>query len=271
MVKHVLWIGGPPLSGKTTAARRLARRHGLRLYSSDTRTWAHRDRALAARVDAARRWESLAQHERWRQRPEDLLAMSLHRERGPMALEDLEGLPPHPLVVAEGSVLPASAVSSGRAEQLRSVWIVPTPDLYERLIAAHAPAEGIASLYRALRRTIEHEVMDADAPMMTIGSMSDLQNIPSAIERRFIHAIEEGPGAKSVEERQHLLREMNEASVAQVRGYYARPWAEGDPDAVRQDFVCECGAHDCHAIVELPVGRVASANAVLATHQTLGL
>jgi adenylylsulfate kinase-like enzyme len=41
-LRHVLWIGGAPGSGKTTIATRLARRHGLRLYSADTKTWEHR-------------------------------------------------------------------------------------------------------------------------------------------------------------------------------------------------------------------------------------
>jgi cytidylate kinase len=42
-VRHTLWIGGAPASGKTTVATRIARRHGLRLYSADTRTREHRD------------------------------------------------------------------------------------------------------------------------------------------------------------------------------------------------------------------------------------
>jgi cytidylate kinase len=58
-VRHTLWIGGAPASGKTTVATRIARRHGLRLYSADTRTWEHRDRALAAGNAAARRWEAM--------------------------------------------------------------------------------------------------------------------------------------------------------------------------------------------------------------------
>jgi cytidylate kinase len=47
-VTQALWIGGAPASGKTTVASRIVRRHGLRLYSADTRTSEHRDRALAA-------------------------------------------------------------------------------------------------------------------------------------------------------------------------------------------------------------------------------
>jgi cytidylate kinase len=38
-LSQVLWIGGPSASGKSTVARRVARRNGLRWYSCDTRTW----------------------------------------------------------------------------------------------------------------------------------------------------------------------------------------------------------------------------------------
>ena len=82
-MRHVFWIGGPPASGKTTVATRLARRHGLRWYGADTRTWEHRERAVQAGNPAAIPWEATRSEERWTLPAADLLELSLHRERGP--------------------------------------------------------------------------------------------------------------------------------------------------------------------------------------------
>jgi hypothetical protein len=41
-----------------------------------------------------------------------------------------------------------------------------------------------------------------------------------------------------------------------VRGYYARPWAEGDADQVVRTFVCECGDVGCEADLRLAAGVV---------------
>ena len=60
-------------------------------------------------------------------------------------------------------------------------------------------------------------------------------------------------------ERRALLREANAAVVAQVRGFYARPWALGDADSVIQQFVCECGEVSCDTDVRAPVGVAAAA------------
>lgn len=126
-LSHVLWIGGPPGAGKSTVATRITRRYGLRWYGSDTRTWQHRDRALRDGNAAALRWEAMTAQERWvRWTPREMLAMSLHRERGPMVIDDLRALPDSPLVVAEGSTLPAHALSSGIAERSRAVWLMPS-------------------------------------------------------------------------------------------------------------------------------------------------
>jgi len=105
-VRHVLWIGGPPGSGKTAVANRIARRHGLRLYSADTRTREHRDRAISQGIPAAIRWEAMTPEERWEtSTAAQMLEQSLHRERGPMVVDDVCALPRSPLVVAEGSTI----------------------------------------------------------------------------------------------------------------------------------------------------------------------
>ena len=41
MGRRVIWLGGMSGVGKTTAARRVARRYDLWLYSIDARTWKH--------------------------------------------------------------------------------------------------------------------------------------------------------------------------------------------------------------------------------------
>ena len=129
--RYAVWIGGPPGSGKSSIAKRIARRHGLRWYNADAHTWRHRDRALRGGNEAARRWERLKPEERWtKPSPEEQLAMSLHFERGPMIVEDVRRLPPTPLAIVEGSTVSPSIVSAGITERSHTVWLQPTADFF---------------------------------------------------------------------------------------------------------------------------------------------
>jgi hypothetical protein len=261
-VSNTLWIGGGPASGKTTIARRIARRHGLRLYSADTRTWEHRDRALAAGNMAARRWEAMTPEERWeRSTPAEMLEMSLHRERGAMVLDDLRALPTKLLAIAEGSTLPAAA-----ADPARAVWLIPTPEFQRAQLAARGTTGGTAELYALLSEAISREAKDHSVPTLVVDGTQGIEETTHAVESLFADALAAGPRSETRDERRALLREINEAIVAQVRGYYARRWADGDPEAIVRTFVCECADPACAADLELTVGRLAAAPALAPGH-----
>jgi len=151
---HVLWIGGSSGSGKTTVARLLARRHGLRWYNSDAHTWAHRDRAIAAGNPAALRFEALSPAERAGLSAEQSIALSLHVERGPLTVADMYALPTSPLIVAEGTqvqcalvitALNSSFMKNDAQQQGDNVVLVGTDDRDMTTVAKDSRGQNVYS------------------------------------------------------------------------------------------------------------------------------
>jgi hypothetical protein len=243
-VNDVLWVGGPPGAGKTTVARRLARRHGARLYSADTRTWAHRARAEAAGDAAATEWQRRRPARQWDDATdEELVAMSLHVVRGAMVLEDVAALPATPLVIAEGTTLPAASVGPN------GVWLL------------RAEPESGDRLTRALTAVIVDEATLNNVPTLVVRPSID--DTVAEVEAHFATALASAALAHARDDRATLLREYNQSIAAQVRGYYANAWAPGDAETVTQSFVCECARRDCTEEVAVTVGA-ASREPVLA-------
>jgi hypothetical protein len=266
-LSHVLRIGGPPSSGKTSVATRIARRHGLRWYNADAQTWAHRDQALRDENPAAQRWEAMTPDERWvESTPEEMLQLSLHRERGPMVVADLRRLPTAPLIVAEGSTISPDVVSSGIAGRPRAVWLIPTPEVQRRRLEQRDLPRGPYELYLLLAATIEREVREHEVPILTVDGAASVEETVAAVEKRFAEALAAGPRAETATERRELLRDATAAIAAQVREYYARPWAEGEADSVIRAFLCECADPACDASVELAVGALSAKPVLAAGH-----
>jgi hypothetical protein len=258
----VLWIGGPSSTGKTTVARALARRHGLRLYSSDARTWEHRDRAIAQGNAAAIRWEALTPEQRWIEAsPAEMFAMSLHRERAEMVVEDVRGLPASPLVVVEGTTVAPSLVSSGIAERSRAVWLLPTSEFRRARIVERGGERPSDRLYDLMGEDIAREAALHNVPTLVVDASRGLSETIALVEDAFAEALADGPRAETGDERRALVRAANRDIVAQCQGYLARPWSTIDPEEMRREFVCECDDRECHELVELRVAAFPSSDA----------
>lgn len=213
------------------------------------------------------RWESLTPAQRWETAtPEEMLEMALHRERGFMVVDDINALPSAPLVIAEGSVLPAWAISEGIVEHSCAVWLLPTPQFHQQQLVARGTVDGPARLYKLLGPVIHDEAIAHGVTTITIDGSQGIDDIYAQVEQLFAEHLTAGPHANTLSERQQLLREMNEAVIAQVRGYYARPWATGDPDLAMNTFVCECGTPTCEESLTLTIGEATSGSLLAPGH-----
>jgi hypothetical protein len=175
-----------------------------------------------------------------------------------MVVEDLRAWPDSPLVVAEGSTLPAAAISSGEAERANALWLVSTRDFQDEQLRRRNAPPGPARGFRLLRDQIEREAREHGVPVFVVDGSRSLDETAAAADERFRVTLAAGPCASTLDERRALLREANESIDAQVRGHLARPWADGDADGSVRELFCECGEPSCEATLALPLGSLAA-------------
>lgn len=233
-LSHVLWVGGPAAAGKTTVSRLVARRHGLRWYSVDAHTWQYWDRAAAAGVALPSSG------------PGDF-------DRGPLIRADLLSLP-SPLVVVEGAlVTPDLATPTGSA-----VWLMPSQEEQRARLEERHP-EGVHHGYLWGWQLIRNQLDAAPyAATIDVDNQTVSQTV-AAVEHSFAERITAGPTARSVGERQCLLRYANEVALTHSLTGIARAPVPGDAGTVIRTFDCECAEPACEALVELPVSDAAAA------------
>jgi cytidylate kinase len=221
-LSNILWIGGPAGAGKTTVARLLARKYGLRWYNSDAQTWIHRDRALAAGVSLPERGPGQQFY-----------------DRAPMIVDDLRRLPATPLIVAEGGQMtPAMASLGGRA-----VWLMPSQEEQRRRLADRHPS-GVPDAYVRSWSVVRRQLDESEVSELLVDGLSVAETL-AELERIFAPHLAAGPVAKTIEERRSLLRYANQAIITQCLSPSTKPLNPAPPEQIVRDFECECGRQDC--------------------------
>jgi hypothetical protein len=165
-LRHVCWIGGGSGAGKSTVARRLAARAGLRYYSTDDAMADHGRRIAPADSPYLTAFAAMDLDERWVRRLPDVMLDTFHWFRGEgfgLIVDDLLGLPRGRGVIAEGFRLLPHLVQPLLAAPRRAVWLLPTPEFRRAAFASRGSLGMIAGKTsdpeRALRNLLERDRM----------------------------------------------------------------------------------------------------------------
>jgi hypothetical protein len=244
-----IWIGGGTGAGKTTTARGLAIRHGLRRFSIDSFWYAYDARWAQPRKTP---------DQQWLETPPEVQAAEFEETSRRMmrfALDDLAVLPEAPTIVEGPQILPDLVPPGDQAVFLdptpgfqRSVLVprpMPSSDparaLQARLVKDRTYADRVISLAR------EHgfPVLVMDGSRDLVAEVESLLELPSG-------------GA----DLQAIRRWENEAVAANIRAWL------GSSEAPREDrgypFGCECGRPGCGETIHLTIEEFDAAPRVLA-------
>jgi energy-coupling factor transporter ATP-binding protein EcfA2 len=128
---NVYWIGGGSGAGKSTIAKHLANKYGLKLYSTDEKIREHGLRTPPHERPFACVFNEMDMDERWLNRPPEIMLNTFHFFHGECfdrIVEDLLEFPPDCRVVAEGFRLLPDRVKPLLDLTAHGIWLLPTPE-----------------------------------------------------------------------------------------------------------------------------------------------
>jgi 2-phosphoglycerate kinase len=169
-LRHVYWVGGGSGAGKSTVARRLAARHGLRLYATDDMMADHARRCPPEVCPLLHSFMAMSMDERWVNRPPEIMLETFQWFRGEgfnFIIEDLLRLPREPGILVEGFRLLPPLVEPLLLTPGHAVWLLPTPDFRRSVFegrggAAWSFLARTSDPERALRNLLERDRMFTD-------------------------------------------------------------------------------------------------------------
>lgn len=223
-------IGGPAAAGKTSVGRLLARKHGMRWYSTDAHAQHHRAIAVARGLHA-----------------EDDPAPGTF-DRGPLINDDLVRLaaePPEAGVVVEGAL-----ITPDLAPLPRSVWLMPSTAEQRRRLVERSGSSDIHHGLLYGHTIVSEQLADTPANVIMVDGQTVTETI-EAVEVDLATALAELPRARTRMDRRRVIRYGNRTLTEQLTNVVNRGHVDGgDPDVIRT-FDCECGRADCCAMVRL--------------------
>jgi acetyl-CoA acetyltransferase len=244
-----IWIGGGTGAGKSTTARALAVRHGLRRFAIDSFWYAY---------DARWAQRRKSPDEQWLETPPEVQAAEFEETSRRMmryALDDLAALPHAPTVVEGPQILPDLVPPGDQA-----VFLDPTPD-WQRTVLAPRPMPS-SDPARALAARLVKDRLYADRvarlarergfPVLEMDGSRDL-----VAEVEPLLEIPEGSA-----DLQAIRRWENQAAAANMRAWLSSPEAPREHPAF--PFACECGRRGCGETVRLTIEEFDTAPQVLA-------
>jgi 2-phosphoglycerate kinase len=169
-LRHVYWIGGGSGAGKSTVARLIAARRGLRLYATDDVMADHAGRSTSQGSPLLHRFMAMDMDQRWVSRPPSRMLETFHWFQGEgfdMIIEDLLSLPREPGIIVEGFRLLPRLVEPLLASPAQAVWLLPTPEFREAVVRSRGgSAWGFLAKTsdpgRALRNLLERDRLFTD-------------------------------------------------------------------------------------------------------------
>lgn len=248
MTSSPIWIGGGTGAGKSTTARALAVRHGLRRFAIDSFWYAYDVRWGQPRKSP---------DEQWLETPPEVQAAEFEETSRRMmryALDDLAGLPDVPTVVEGPQILPDLVPAGDQA-----VFLDPTPDWQRTVLAPrHMPSSDPE---RALDARLVKDRLYADRvvalarerglPVIVMDGSGDLVAV--------VESLLEVPDGKA--DLRAVRRWENEAAAANIRAWLASPEAPRNHPGF--PFACECGRPGCGETVRLAIDEFDAAAQVV--------
>ena len=245
---RVFWLGGMSGVGKTTAARALAHRHDLRLYSFDAHQFEHASRLPPETRTLDEIWVDTT--------PEALADWFEDRchERFPLVLADVLGLRDDAPVLVDGPQALPELVAPVIPSPEHVLYVVASREMQEPLVRGRG--SGVTSQVRDPERAVENRLgrdevlvqrLRADAakhglPLVEVDDVTETLPMMARHFEPLLAAWIDAPHGDVAARR----RDENDARLRQWRLYSDSIGVEPTSEL---DFACECETPGCELSV----------------------